>query len=492
MVVLMNFLLSNFAVSSEPLLVHQGMDSLSLKNLTNALIEVDGWQALGVQLDINYHKLKEFGSLPTIEEHKLAMLQFWLDTDLQASWEKLLCGLKKMGLNRIAQVIQREYQVQPSHQANIPLVPPFHQADIPPVPPSHQAVPPSHQAVPPSHQAVPPSHQAVPPIQQAVPPSHQADIPPVPPYHQADIPPVPSFHQADIPPVPPFHQADTPPVPPIQSEHVASAAPSSSPPQTSVERKREVQGEIDTLKGMYDHLFMKTVKSFKQKTVETPTFLSELRTSIAILPSSLKDEHKQFLKEHSSEIAKATSVDELFITVNCYSDFLNCSLVVHVIDRFGDDQLREDLQDYIVQLEAFRCRTNLTDFVAAHAGNQEIPPDFIRVVLKMGPQWELHTLNDLEEFRKTLRGRSFLTSYAFRFTGVETGSIFLTWSVPRTCSDFLVSSLDLHFRQQYQIEGVTIDGVDLAIEEYGIEEQDPDAVTPKVSGGLFCKVTLRS
>ena len=389
------------------------MDSLSLKNLTNALSEVDGWKALGVQLDINYHKLEEFGSLPTIEERKLAMLQYWLDTDLQASWEKLLCGLKKMGLNRIVQDIQREYQVIHS--------------------------------------------------------SRQADIPPVSPFHQAGIPPVPA-----------------------QSEHVASAAPSLSPPQTSVERKREVQHEIDTLKGMYDRLLMRAVESFKEKHIETPTFLSTLRTSIAILPSSLKDEHKHFLKEHSSEIAKATSVDELFITVNCYSDFLNCSLVVHVIERFGDDKLGEDLQNYTAELEAFRSRTNLSDFVAVHAGSQKIPPDFMRVVLKMGPQWELRTLNDLEEFRKTLRGRLFLTSYAFRFTGVETGSIFLTWSVPHTCSDFLVSLLDLHFQQQHQIEGVTIDGVDLAIEEYGIEEQDPDAVTPKVSGALFCKVTLCS
>ena len=381
--------------------MYQMMDSLSLKNLTNALIEVDSWQALGVQLDINYHKLKEFGSLQTVEERKLAMLQYWLDTDLQSSWEKLLCGLKNMGLNRVARQIQEKYKFLPSHQA-------------------------------------------------------------------------------DIPPVP------------VQSEHVASVA-SWSPPQTSVERKREVQGEIDTLKGMYDHLLMKTVKSFKQKTVEIPSFLSELRTSIAILPSSLKDEHIHFLEKKSSEIAKAASVDELFMIVNCYSDFLNCSLVVHVIERFGDDQLREDLQDYAVELEAFRCRTNLSDFVAAHAGSQEIPPDFLKVVLKMGPQWELRTLKDLEEFRKTLKGRSFLTSYAFRFIGVETGSILLIWSVPRTCSDFLISSLDSRFQEQCQVEGVTIDGVDL--EEYRRQHRlsDPDAVSPKViSGALFCKATLGS
>ena len=386
--------------------MHQTMDSLSLKNLTNALSEVDSWQALGVQLDINYHKLKEFGSLPTIEERKLAMLQFWLDTDLQASWEKLLCGLKKMGLNRIVQDIQREYQVHPNHQA---------------------------------------------------------DIPPVPPSHQADIPPVPA-----------------------QSEHVASAAPSLSPPQTSVERKREVQREIDTLKGMYDDLLMKTVESFKEKHAETPTFLSRLRTSIAVLPSSLKDEHIHFLKENSSEIAKAASVDELFIIVSCYSDVFNYSLVAHIIRRFGDDKLREDLQNYTAEFQAFCSRTNLADFVAAHTGSHEIPPDFSELVLKMGPQWEIHTLKDLEEFHKTLKRRSFLTSYAVRLMRGKTGSIFLIWSVPRTCSDFLVSSLDHHFLEQCNIEGVTIDGEDL--EEYWRRRRhylpNLDAVSSKVNATL--------
>ena len=281
---------------------------------------------------------------------------------------------------------------------------------------------------------------------------------------------------------------------PAQAEHVAVVAPPSAPPtehlvHTSAKRQREVRQEIDTLKGMYDHLLMKTVESFKEKYMETPTFLSRLRTSIAILPSSLKEEHIHFLHEKSSEIAKATSVDELFITVNCYSDFLNCSLVVHVIERFGDDKLREDLQDYTAELESFRFRTNLSDFVAAHAGRQEIPRNFLKLVVKMGPQWELCTLKDLEEFCKTLKGRSFLTSYAFRFIGGETGSIFLIWSVPHTCNNALVSSLDRHFLEQCNIEAVTIDGEDL--EEYRKRHYLPDldAVSSKVNATLYTTIT---
>ena len=281
---------------------------------------------------------------------------------------------------------------------------------------------------------------------------------------------------------------------PAQAEHVGIVVPSSAAltkqlVHTSAKREREVRQEIDTLKGMYDDLLMKTVESFKEKQTETPTFLSRLRTSIAILPSSLKNEHIHFLKENSSEIAKAASVDELFIIVSCYSDVYNYSLVAHIVRRFGNDRLREDLQNYTAEFEAFCCRTNLSEFVAAHTGSHEIPPVFSELVLKMGPQWELRTLKDLEEFHKTLKEKSFLTSYAVRLMGGKTGSIFLIWSVPRTCSGFLVSSLDDHFLQQCNIEAVTIDGEDL--EDYRRRRHylsDLDAVSSEVNATLYTTI----
>ena len=439
------------------------MDSLSLKNLTNALSEVDGWQVLGVQLDINYHKLKEFGSLPTIEERKLAMLQFWLDTDLQASWEKLLCGLKKMGLNRVVQGIQREYHIPSNVHAEKML----QSKDVsPPVPAESLQV--EHVSAVDSPSALPTDQTSA--ERESLPQQEKGNITP---HSQADRVMIPA-----------------------QAEHVAIVAPSSAPPteqlvHTSAKREREVRQEIDTLKGMYDDLLMKTVESFKEKHAVTPTFLSRLRTSIGILPSSLKDEHIHFLEMKASEIANATSIDELFIIVSCYSDFYNNSLVAHIIRKFGDDKLREDLQKYTAEFETFCSHTNLSDFVAALTKSHEIPPDFSELVLKMGPQWELRTLMDLEEFHKTLKGRSFLASYAVRLMRGKTGSIFLIWSVPRTCRGFLISSLDHQFLEQCNIEAVTIDGEDL--EEYRRRRYylpDLDAVSSKVNATLYCITSL--
>ena len=88
------------------------MSDLSLKNLINALRKLTDWYDLGLQLDIEDHWLEKFSSEnQRIEKCKLAMLQFWLQSDEEASWEKLISALREMNQNRLATEIQKKYQM---------------------------------------------------------------------------------------------------------------------------------------------------------------------------------------------------------------------------------------------------------------------------------------------------------------------------------------------------------------------------------------------
>ena len=92
--------------------------SLSLKNLTNALHEVDDWWRLGIQLDVDYHELQKIAEVhSTVERRKSAVLQLWRDKDVQVSWETLLVSLGKMNLKRVAEKIKKEYQIPSSIQS---------------------------------------------------------------------------------------------------------------------------------------------------------------------------------------------------------------------------------------------------------------------------------------------------------------------------------------------------------------------------------------
>ena len=88
--------------------------SLSLKNLTNALCDVDDWEDLGIQLDIKYHELKKIASEHQgTEKRKRAMLQFWLDHETEASWDKVIFALYYMKLNRVAEEVKGSIKYLP-------------------------------------------------------------------------------------------------------------------------------------------------------------------------------------------------------------------------------------------------------------------------------------------------------------------------------------------------------------------------------------------
>ena len=382
--------------------------SLSLKNLTNALREVDDWEDLGIQLDIQYHELQKFVSEhQKTEERKRAMLQFWLDHDTKASWEKVISALSEMKLNRVAEEIKRKYQMPPSTQSE----------DVPSLVPTVTAEPKS--------------------------------IPTVDP------------HSA-----PPTDQTLT-----TQSENVTAidldstlAPPTEHTEATSTEELRKVQLEIAALEAMYDDLVRNACVFFCKQQARSSDFFVEFRVSVAVLPTSLKYQHEYFLKHLSSEIARATTVEEIFSILNRYCNFLNCSLMAHIITKFGDEELQKQLSTYTAALQAFRSQIKISDFVKTCPGNQKIPPEFVALKTKLSPDWKDRTLEDAEVYRMSMVHSSSLASYALYLVEGVPGSIYLLWSVPSHAMNFLAASMNSEFLQHHCIEEVTIDGEDL--EEY--------------------------
>ena len=350
--------------------------ALSLKNLTNALIKIDDWEGLGVQLDIDYHELQKLiREHPKIEERKRAMLQFWLDRDKTACWEMLISALNSMNLKRVAEEIKKEYQIM----FNTPF--------------------------------------------------------------KASIKATPA--KSDI-----LITTDLP----------------LTPPSDLSNQTRKVRQEISTLECMYDELVAKAGVFLSKRQAVSPEFLFEFRFSVAVLPTSLKHQHKHFLEHHSSQIAKASTVEEIFSILNSYWDFLNCSLLGHIIHKFGDEELQKQLSTYTDALQSFRSRTRITDFMKVYTSNPNLPPEFVDLKMKIGSEWEQCTLEDTEKYRNSIAQSLSLAKYALYLKEGVPGSIYLVWSVPNHAICCLVAAMNSKFIQDHCIENVTIDGEDL--EEY--------------------------
>ena len=81
-----------------------------MRNLTNQLVEVVRWYELGVALGIPAYKLDSINQnhRGDVSRCKMGMLDIWLRSDLEASWEKLAKALVTQDSDTVADKIRVE------------------------------------------------------------------------------------------------------------------------------------------------------------------------------------------------------------------------------------------------------------------------------------------------------------------------------------------------------------------------------------------------
>ena len=83
--------------------------STTLASMAVAVRSIEKWQELGHQLNINPEKLSNlFKSGRSGAECRDEMIAYWEKYDNDASWEKLVCALMRMGENQLGEMIIKE------------------------------------------------------------------------------------------------------------------------------------------------------------------------------------------------------------------------------------------------------------------------------------------------------------------------------------------------------------------------------------------------
>ena len=87
--------------------------SLTLKNLSEELVDVIQWYVLGIKLNLPQSVLTtiEVNHPRDVERCRLEMLMKWLQRTPTASWRDIVQALYEMNLNSVAQRVQRVHSV---------------------------------------------------------------------------------------------------------------------------------------------------------------------------------------------------------------------------------------------------------------------------------------------------------------------------------------------------------------------------------------------
>ena len=163
---------------------------------------------------------------------------------------------------------------------------------------------------------------------------------------------------------------------------------------------------------------------------ETQVGLRKFRTSLTLLPATIKHEHTAFLKENLPTFLKAENLEEIFMHLNLYWNFIDYSLLDYIINRFCSTDLKRDMNEYKLELGRFRRVTTISQVIGSWPGRVEPPPSFTEFTNTLDRDASTFTLEELEELRMKICNEFSLSNFILMFRGVVTGSLIITWFVP--------------------------------------------------------------
>ena len=181
--------------------------------------------------------------------------------------------------------------------------------------------------------------------------------------------------------------------------------------------------------------------------------LKKVQNSIKHIPVSLKRDLGKCFRKESLD---AESINELFIILSCYWDYLNPGLLEFLVGRFGTNDDVVLLTTYLEKLEQFRSEVKLGEYVEK-SGHRDISSSHYKAIVSiMGPGWEDKTLQDAENFKNELAEKSLIQPFLTRIHATRS-SIAIVFYVPRWF-EVKKEKLEPFFRKQ-NVRKVYLDDV---------------------------------
>ena len=199
----------------------------------------------------------------------------------------------------------------------------------------------------------------------------------------------------------------------------------------------ETGKKIADLQRSYTQIIRHAVEYMKSHVL-----VEDLRYAVLFPLPSIKKEHKRFFVKAKTQVTEAESIDDIFFVIGDHSNFLSYSFVSHVINQYGNDVLKKEMDDYSKKIAVFRHETHLAIFCEVCDDKPEKDDSkFSTVVTKHQMDWATATLEDVENFRKEVCRELSLYDFSLYLQQVARGCVEITWLVPRSLVAYIQKSI---------------------------------------------------
>ena len=213
--------------------------------------------------------------------------------------------------------------------------------------------------------------------------------------------------------------------------------------------------ELETLFG---ELSRRTSDHTKEKEISFDLFLNYL-TNLYFG----HQQHREFLLDLLSDVS---TVDIAWSKLSLCWNFLDFSLLDHLVYKFNDPALSNSMEEYKTNIKAFRLRTRVCDFAEYFNFRREnlVHEGLKKIEARLKKKWEECTLQEFEDWRENITQKLLVPKFALVLQKlmINSGSVSVTWAIPAKFAALIASTMETldmkGFSEEYSITSLKIDG----------------------------------
>ena len=181
--------------------------------------------------------------------------------------------------------------------------------------------------------------------------------------------------------------------------------------------------------------FRDLVEMTEESFISNQVSVDKIKKSIKHIPLTLKRLMGDCFLDQASSFLKSQGIEELFLRLSYFWDYLNPGLLCFLIKEFGspDINLKTSMEEYLRELNRFQKRVKVCDFIAACCteASEHIAFFYSKIVTVMDPDvWKDCSLHDVEQYRKELCNKCCFPQSIFTKVSIQRSSIAIVFYFP--------------------------------------------------------------
>ena len=158
-----------------------------------------------------------------------------------------------------------------------------------------------------------------------------------------------------------------------------------------------------------------------------------------------------FFDQYTLSLLNESSVNQIFTILSRSGaiNFLNFRLLQLVVKKFGNQNLKDQMEKYGEEVTKFMKETKFTDFYRIWSGQAAhgSVPNCQLLVVKLDRKWPGATLSIIADMESYLAGEFQLNTFIFRFAHANPGCVSLVWLIPACAARLIKEAMKTNFHK---------------------------------------------